>query len=107
MIREGTISGKIGKAVFAEMSETGQDPETIVLARGYKPISDPDQLREIVAQVLNEHAGPVRDYLSGKEAALKFLMGQVMKRTEGRATPHLAQEAVLAGIEARRSETSP
>ena len=107
MIREGTISGKIGKAVFAEMSETGQDPETIVLARGYKPISDPDQLREIVAQVLNEHAGPVRDYLSGKEAALKFLMGQVMKRTEGRATPHLAQDAVLAGIEARRSETSP
>jgi len=107
MIREGTISGKIGKAVFAEMADTGQSPEAIVEARGYRPISDPNQLREIVADVLNEHTGPVRDYLSGKEAALKFLMGQVMKRTEGRATPHLAQQAVLDAIEARRTETSP
>ena len=106
MIREGTISGKIGKAVFAEMAETGQAPEAIVEMRGLEPISDPNRLREIVTEVLDEHAGPVRDYLSGKEAALKFLMGQVMKRTEGRATPHLAREVVLEAIEARRPETS-
>jgi len=106
MIRDGTISGKIGKSVFAEMAETGKDPEAIVEARGYRPISDPEQLRGIVTDVLNDHAGPVRDYLSGKEAALQFLMGQVMRRTEGRATPHLAREAVLLAIEARRVENA-
>jgi aspartyl-tRNA(Asn)/glutamyl-tRNA(Gln) amidotransferase subunit B len=109
MIRAGTISGKIGKAVFAEMAETGEDPEAIVEARGFRPISDPDHLRDIVAQVLNEHAGPVRDYLAGKEAALQFLMGQIMRRTQGRATPQLARQEVLQSIEARRSssETEP
>jgi aspartyl-tRNA(Asn)/glutamyl-tRNA(Gln) amidotransferase subunit B len=51
----------------------------------------------------------VRDYLAGKEAALQFLMGQIMRRTQGRATPQLARQEVLQSIEARRSssETEP
>ena len=102
MIREGTISGKIGKAVFAEMAETGGDPEAIVETRGVRPISDPHHLREVVANVLAEHPGPVKDYLAGKGAALQFLMGQVMRRTDGRATPHLARQEVLTAIEALR-----
>ena len=102
MIREGTISGKIGKAVFAEMAETGNDPEAIVETRGVRPISDPDHLREVVAKVLADHPGPVKDYLAGKGAALQFLMGQVMRRTDGRATPHLARQEVLSAIESLR-----
>ena len=104
MIREGTISGKIGKAVFAEMVASGEDPRAIVLARGWSPISDPERLRVVVQEVLESHPGPVQDYLAGKEAALQFLMGQVMRRTDGRASPPAARDAVREALERRRGE---
>jgi aspartyl-tRNA(Asn)/glutamyl-tRNA(Gln) amidotransferase subunit B len=103
MIRDDVISGKIGKAVFTEMAETGADPEAIVEARGYRPISDPAQLGRLVEEILTAHPGPVSDYLSGKAAALQFLMGQVMRRTDGRASPVLARQAVEEALKARRS----
>ncbi len=106
MIRDGAISGKIGKAVFAEMELAGGDPEAIVASKGLLPVADADELLPVVARVLDENPGPVADYLSGKDAALKFLMGRVMRDTGGRADPRAASEAVRAALETRRSDRS-
>jgi len=101
MIAAGAISGKIGKAVFAEMEASGGDPEAIVEAKGLVPITDAGALRRVVDEVLAAHPGPAADYLAGRRAALQFLMGQVMRATGGRADPVEARNAVRAALEAR------
>ncbi len=102
MIGAGTISGKIGKAVFAEMEASGGDPEEIVKAKGLSPITDPEALRRVVDEVVAAHPGPAADYRAGRAAALQFLMGQVMRRTGGRADPVEARSAITAALEVPR-----
>ena len=100
MIGAGTVSGKIAKTVFADLASGGGDPEAIVAARGLAPITDPAAVGEVVAAVLAEHPGPAEDYRGGREAALQFLIGQVMSRTRGRADPAAAREALRAALAA-------
>ncbi len=102
LVDAGTISGKIAKTVFAEMCRTGEDPGVLVERLGLVQISDPSALGSVVTEVLEAHPGPVADYLAGKEAALQFFVGQVMRATRGQANPELAREAVRAGLESRR-----
>ncbi|MBM3450417.1 MAG: Asp-tRNA(Asn)/Glu-tRNA(Gln) amidotransferase subunit GatB [Armatimonadetes bacterium] len=87
LIDDGTISGRIAKEVLAEMLAGGEEPETIVGRRGWVQISDEDALREAISAVIASHPGPVADVRSGKEKAIGFLVGQVMKRTRGKANP--------------------
>lgn len=100
LIEAGTISGKIAKDVFAEMVEKGGDPGTIIDQRGLSQISDADQIREIATQILADHPGQVEAYRGGKVALLGFFIGQMMKKTGGRANPELARsilESLLTG----------
>jgi len=90
--KKGVISGKIAKQVFDEMFETGKDPETIIKEKGLTQISDVNELEKIVDKVMAENPKSVEDYRSGKERALKFLVGQVMKETKGKANPQLVNE---------------
>lgn len=83
----GKISGKMAKAVFEEMFMTGKDPEKIIKEKGLVQISDTDALGEIVEKVLAANPQSVADYQAGKEKALGFLVGQVMKETKGQANP--------------------
>ncbi len=92
MIDCGIISGKIAKTVFEEMFQTGKPPREIVEEAGLTQISASDELAEAVEKVLAVNAKAVRDYQSGKEEALRFLVGQVMRETRGRANPSLVNQ---------------
>jgi aspartyl-tRNA(Asn)/glutamyl-tRNA(Gln) amidotransferase subunit B len=105
MIREGTISGKIAKTVFADLAAGGGDPERIVKERGLSPITDTAALERTAEELLAAHPGPVSDYLAGKEAAFRFLIGRFMERTGGRAHPQAAAEALERALGRRRTST--
>lgn len=92
MIEAGKISGKIAKSIFEEMFKTGKMPEEIVKQKGLKQISDIDKLTDIIEQVLKENPEIVTQYLSGKMQVFTFLVGQVMKKTKGKANPELVNE---------------
>ncbi|MFC1870191.1 Asp-tRNA(Asn)/Glu-tRNA(Gln) amidotransferase subunit GatB [Chloroflexota bacterium] len=98
MVR-GVISGTTAKPVLEEMFQTGKSAGDIVAERGLSQISDTQQLEKIVVEVINANAQPVADYRAGKETALKFLVGQVMKATRGQANPKLANEVLKKMLE--------
>ncbi len=102
LIDKGTISGKIAKTVFEEMFFTGKDPEKIIQEKGLVQISDPSQLTAIIQQVLTNNPKSVTDYLAGKEQAIKFLVGQIMKATKGRANPGAVNELLLKELATKK-----
>lgn len=83
----GIISGKIAKTVFEEMFETGKEPEQIIKEKGLVQISDEGSLGTVIAKVLASNPQSVEDYRAGKDKAIGFLVGQVMKETKGQANP--------------------
>ena len=89
LIDDGTISGKIAKDVFEKMYRSGETAQVIVGREGLTQVLDEDVLGKAVDQVLKDHPKVVEDYRAGKKAAVGFLVGQVMKATEGRANPAL------------------
>ncbi|KXG42644.1 Asp-tRNA(Asn)/Glu-tRNA(Gln) amidotransferase subunit GatB [Tepidibacillus decaturensis] len=95
LIEKGTISNKIAKTVIREMLETGKAPETIVKEKGLIQISDEGEIAKIVEQVLANNTQSVEDYRNGKEKALGFLVGQVMKESRGKANPALVNKLIL------------
>ena len=97
-IEEGAISGKIAKDVLAKMFETGRSGLEIIEAEGLKQISDAGELENVVAQVIADHPGPAGDFRAGKDKALGFLVGQVMKATSGQANPQLVNELLRAKL---------
>lgn len=92
LIKEGTISSKIAKEVFAEMLNNNSDPETIVKERNLVQISNPEELSEIIKQITAKHPEQVSDYKLGKEKVFGFFIGQIMKETKGKANPKLVND---------------
>jgi aspartyl-tRNA(Asn)/glutamyl-tRNA(Gln) amidotransferase subunit B len=92
LIKKGEISGKIGKTVIEEIYNTGKDPETIIKEKGLVQISDEGALDKIIQEVLDANPKSVSDYQGGKESAIGFLVGQVMKATKGQANPGLVNK---------------
>ena len=92
LIEGGTISGRQGKEVFAEMMTSGKQPAVIVEEKGLKQVSDTGALEAFCDEVINANPNSVADYKSGKEAALNFLKGQVMKLSKGKANPAVVGE---------------
>jgi len=92
LMDKGTISGKIAKTVFEEMFATGKDAETIVKEKGLVQISDEGAIASVVDEILANNPKSVEDYRDGKEKALGFLVGQVMKATRGKANPELVNK---------------
>lgn len=103
LLHRGTISRTTAKEVLGLMVRTGQAPRRIVEERGLARIGDEDQLSRVVADVLRDNPGPVQEYLGGKEAVLRFLVGQVMRATRGRADPQLAGELLKQQLMAMKS----
>jgi len=87
LIEKGSISHKMGKEVFEVMFEEGKEPGQIVKEKGLSQISDEGQLAQIIAEVIAKNPKSVEDFQSGKEKAIGFLVGQVMKATRGQANP--------------------
>ncbi|MEW6228464.1 MAG: Asp-tRNA(Asn)/Glu-tRNA(Gln) amidotransferase subunit GatB [Bacillota bacterium] len=87
LIDKGVISGKIAKAVFEEMFTTGKPPDRVVAERGLVQITDEDELARVVGEVIAENQPVADEVRAGKDKAMAFLVGQVMKKTRGRANP--------------------
>lgn len=94
LIDDQTINGKIGKEVFRHMLAGEGDPAGIVQKRGLAQVTDTGAIEAIVDEVLAANEGSVADYKSGKEKALKHLMGQVMKASRGKANPGVVEELI-------------
>lgn len=97
LIDEGTLSGKLAKGVLVKVFETGKQVKDIVAESGAQ-ISDQGELSKIVAEVIAGNAKVVADYKGGKETALTFLVGQVMKLSKGRANPALANKLLKEAL---------
>ena len=95
LIEKGTISNKIAKTVFKEMLESGKLPEQIVEEKGLVQISDEGAILTIVEQVVAANPQSVEDYKAGKQKAIGFLVGQVMKESKGKANPGLANKLLV------------
>lgn len=98
LIDRGIISGKIGKTVFEEMFETGKDPEEIVKEKGLVQITDEKEIEKVVEEVIKENSSVVEEVKSGKEKALTYLVGQVMKKTKGKANPQIVNKLLREKI---------
>jgi aspartyl-tRNA(Asn)/glutamyl-tRNA(Gln) amidotransferase subunit B len=83
----GTISGKQAKDVLEKAFAGGASPKAVVESEGISQLSDTSELESIVDAIIAENPKAVEDFRSGKASAVQFLMGQVMKRTKGRARP--------------------
>jgi len=92
MIDDGRITSNIAKEVFAEMSETGKPPDRIVEEKGLSPITDAGEIERVVEEVIENNPKPVRDFRSGKERVIGFLVGQVMKAVGGKADARLVNK---------------
>ncbi len=102
LLHAGEINGPSAKAVFEEMAASGADPAAVVAERGLTVRSSADDLLPVVTAVLDENPGPLAQVVAGRTATFGFLVGQVMKRTAGRAAPAVVQDLLRAEI-ARRS----
>ena len=98
LIEDGTISSKIAKKVFKELIENGGTAEEIVKAKGLVQISDEGALREIVATTLDANPQSIEDFKNGKDRAIGFLVGQIMKATKGQANPPLVNKILQEEI---------
>ncbi|MDH5719601.1 MAG: Asp-tRNA(Asn)/Glu-tRNA(Gln) amidotransferase subunit GatB [Spirochaetia bacterium] len=94
-VESGRISGKIAKMVFAEMIETKKGPLEIIKNKGLVQISDESSIVPVVEEVLAENQESVESFKNGKDKALGFLVGQVMKKTQGKANPPLVNKLLL------------
>ena len=94
-----TINTATAKSVLEDMFTTGKSAGKIIEERGLSQISDTAELEKIVSEVINSNAQPVADYRAGKETALKFLVGQVMKATRGQANPQLVNEVLKKALD--------
>jgi aspartyl-tRNA(Asn)/glutamyl-tRNA(Gln) amidotransferase subunit B len=92
MIEAGTLSGPAARQVFDRIAQTGESARAVVEELRLAQISDEDQLAAAVDAVIAEHADAVESFRGGKENALKFLVGQVMRKTRGRANPQLVND---------------
>ena len=98
LIEDGTISSAIGKKVIEELFENPKEPAEIINEKGWIQISDEGAIREVVEKILAENPQSVADYKAGKDRALKFLLGQAMKETKGKANPKLLNEMFIDAL---------
>lgn len=86
------VNTPTAKSVLEEMFNTGKSADEIVKEKGLSQISDTSEIDEAISQVITANPQPAEDYKAGKEQALKFLVGQVMKITKGRANPRMVND---------------
>ncbi len=98
LIADKTINGRIAKEVFEAMVETGQDPASIVEARGLRQVTDTAAIDAAVDAVLAANPGKVAEYRSGKDKLFGFFVGQVMKAMAGKGNPALVNDAIKARL---------
>lgn len=94
LVAQRIISGKMAKEVLREAFDTGKGPKEIVDSKGLSQIADGSEIESVVDEVIAENPDAANDLRAGKEQSLKFLMGQVMKKTKGKANPEMASDLI-------------
>ena len=98
LIDKGTISSKIAKDVLEEMFKNPREPEEIIKEKGWIQISDEEEIKKIVHEILEANPQSIADYKAGKDRALGFLVGQAMKATKGKANPQMLNKLFIEGM---------
>lgn len=104
LIKDGTISGTIGKKVLEKMFEEDKTPKAIVEENNWAQMSDTSELEGIIAQVIEDNPKSIEDIGAGNQKAYGFLTGQVMKATKGQANPQVANK-IIRELVARKLES--
>ena len=102
MVDDGTLSTNMARTVFEDMFESGDAPAAVAERRGLVQISDEGAVQAAVDEAVDGNPKPVADYLGGKDAALGFLVGQVMRITRGKANPQVAGDLLKQRLESMR-----
>jgi aspartyl-tRNA(Asn)/glutamyl-tRNA(Gln) amidotransferase subunit B len=92
LIETGTISGKIGKTVFLDMLQTGDEAEAAIARKNLAQVSDSGELLAIVREIVAANPGQAEDFRGGKTKLMGYFVGQLMQKTKGQANPKLANE---------------
>lgn len=100
MVNAGEISGKQAKVVFEEIMK-GKDPKVVVEEKGMKQMSDTSALLEIITAVLDKNPQSIEDFKNGKDRAVGFLVGQVMKASKGQANPAMTNKMIQEELKKR------
>ena len=87
MRREGSISSVAGKVIIKNLLEKGGNPADIAKNKAVLQVSDRDSLLAVVDQIISDNVAVVAEIKAGKEKAMKFLLGEAMKRTKGSGNP--------------------
>jgi aspartyl-tRNA(Asn)/glutamyl-tRNA(Gln) amidotransferase subunit B len=95
LIAKGTISRKTAKEVLIKVLDTGKNVNDIIAESGATQISDEGEIIKIISDIIKNNPKSAADYKGGKEQALFFLMGQVMRATKGRANPATAKDLLI------------
>ncbi|MEK9174607.1 MAG: Asp-tRNA(Asn)/Glu-tRNA(Gln) amidotransferase subunit GatB, partial [Patescibacteria group bacterium] len=92
LINQGKISSSAAQTILAEMYKTGEDPHQILLDKNLGQVSDVEEIKKSAEEVIAVNPKPVEDYKKGKIESLKFLVGQLMRATKGKANPQVGEE---------------
>ena len=95
MISKNIISGKIAKEILPELIQKNISPKKLVEEKGLAMISDSSSISPIIDELINEHPNEVQAFKNGKTKLLGFFVGQLMKRTKGKADPKLANKLLM------------
>ena len=87
LTKEGVLSSKLAKKVFAEMLKSDESPKALVKKLGLEQVSDEGAILKLVEETIAENPQSVIDYKNGKDKAIGFLVGQIMKKSRGKANP--------------------
>lgn len=101
LIKDGTISSKIAKKVFAETVANGTDPKKYVEDHGMVQLSDLSVLEPMVKKIVDNNPQSVEDFKNGKDRAIGFLVGQIMKQTRGKANPKIVNQLLNKELQSR------
>ncbi len=99
LIEEGAVSGPAAKKIIEDIFHTGKRAGDIVVQQGLTQITDASDIEVTVKQVIGNHPQAVSDFILGKQQALTFLVGQIMRMTKGRVNPKLANEVMRRELE--------
>ena len=95
LIKGGVLSSKLAKKVFAEMLKADKSPKVLVKELGLEQVSDEGAIAAIVDEVLAENPQSIADFKAGKDRAIGFLVGQVMKKSRGKANPGMVNKLLV------------
>ena len=99
MVDQGRVTAKSARDLVAELTEQGGDPEALVRERGLEAVSDAGLLESVADEVIGANPDAAERYAQGDKKVVNFLMGQVMKKTQGKADPAQVREILARKLE--------